>query len=315
MPLLSGLLSTGLPLAVLLAVTGTILLAVGTHVQQREVLRLVPHGGTPGPRLLLTAPLWLLGGALIGLETVANVAALGMAPVAIIQPVGTLSLVVAVLLTAMTTRTPPSGAVLGAVLLVVSSVTVFVTVAAQHMDPAPAPGPGVVLLALGLPALAGAGMVVARSGTGHMARVVAAGVLFGCVASGAHVVASRLLTGDGLDPAAWTVLAGLAPASAAGVWLVQTAYASGSAASVLAGLTVIDPLTAIAVGGLVLGEARPVPLGSAVLLLVSAACALRGVHVLVHRGTGTRAPASSPVPQAADSTMEGARGEGVPAPS
>ena len=85
MPLLSGLLSTGLPLAVLLAVTGTILLAVGTHVQQREVLRLVPHGGTPGPRLLLTAPLWLLGGALIGLKTVANVAALGLAPVAIIQ--------------------------------------------------------------------------------------------------------------------------------------------------------------------------------------------------------------------------------------
>ena len=129
------------------------------------------------------------------------------------------------------------------------------------------------------------------------------------------IVASRLLTGDGLDPAAWTVLAGLAPASAAGVWLVQTAHASGSAASVLAGLTVIDPLTAIAVGGLVLGEARPMPVASALLLLVSAAAALQGVHVLVHRGTGTRAPASSPVPQAADSTMEGARGEGVPAPS
>ena len=188
---------------------------------QREVLRLAPHGSTPGPRSLLTAPLWLLGGALVGLETVANVAALGLAPVAIIQPVGTLSL----------------------------------------------------------------------------------------------IVASRLLVGDGLDPAAWTVLAGLAPASAAGVWLVQTAHASGSAASVLAGLTVIDPLTAIAVGGLVLGEARPVPVASAILLLVSAVAALRGVHVLVHRGTGTRAPASSPAPRAADSTMEGARGEGVPAPS
>ena len=251
MPPLPQLLGTGLPLAVLLAVAGAALLALGTHLQQRRAAALSPTGASTPPALglLLASPLWLLGGALIGLETVANIVALGLAPVALIQPLGTLSL------------------------------------------------------------------VVARSRTGHAARVAVAAVLFGCVASGAHVVASRLLTGEGLDPVTWTVLAGLAPASGAGIWLVQTAYASGSAASVLAGLTVIDPLTAIAVGGLVLGEARPVSPATALLLLVSAVGALWGVRVLVRHRTGTRAPASSPSPRGSADTMEGARAEGVPAPS
>ena len=317
MPPLPKLLGTGLPLAVLLAVAGAALLALGTHLQQRRAAALSPTGSSTPPALglLLASPLWLLGGALIGLETVANIVALGLAPVALIQPLGTLSLVVAVLLTAASTRTRPSGAVLGAVLLVIGSVSVFVTVAGRHMDSAPAPGPGVVLLALGLLALSGLGMVVARSRTGHAARVAVAAVLFGCVASGAHVVASRLLTGEGLDPVTWTVLAGLAPASGAGIWLVQTAYASGSAASVLAGLTVIDPLTAIAVGGLVLGEARPVSTAAALLLLVSAVGALWGVRVLVRHRPGTPAPACSPAQRGSADTMEGARAEGVPAPS
>ena len=105
-------------------------------------------------------------------------------------------------------------------------------------------------------------MLLARSRAGHLARVAAAGIVFGCVASGAHVAAARFLAGEGLPLPVWIVIAALAPASAVGVWLVQTAYASGSAATVLAGLTVIDPIAAVTVGTVVLGEYGTLPASS-----------------------------------------------------
>lgn len=274
---------------------------------------------------LLVSPLWLVGGALIVLETVFNVVALVLAPVALIQPLGTVSLVIAVLLTALSARQSPSpdtsatspGPVtrrlLLAVTLVVASVTVFVVAASQHMEASPASDRAAAVLAGGLIALSAVGALVARSRLGHTPRVLAAGVLFGGVASGTHVVGVLLLAGDGLPPAAWAVGTGLAPASAVGVWLVQTAYARGSAASVLAGLTVVDPITAVLIGGMVLGEFGTVPPGALALLALSGAGALWGVTLLAESRPGTRPTPTSPVMSAPADNMEGARGEGVPA--
>lgn len=307
MSLLSGLLPTGHAFAVLLALTGALLLASGTHAQHAAVTR---SGHPAGIRRLLRTPLWLLGGTLIVLETVFNVVALGLAPIALIQPLGTASLVLAVLIGA--SRSPLTREAVFAVLLTSGSVAAFASISAQHADHSTASPEAAGVLAALLLAGSALGVVIARSRARHLSRVAAAGILFGCVASGAHVAAARLLTGEGLPLPVWVVIAALAPASAVGIWLVQTAYASGSAATVLAGLTVIDPITAVAVGAVVLGEYGTLPSSSLALLAASAAGALWGVRRLVDHRHGTlQAPRSPAVSPSAD-TMGDAHREGVP---
>lgn len=307
MSLLSGLLPTGHAFAVLLALTGAVLLAFGTHAQHAAVTRSEHPAGIS--RLLRT-PLWLLGGTLIVLETVFNVVALGLAPIALIQPLGTASLALAVLIGA--SRSPFTREVVFAVLLTSGSVAAFVSISAQHTDHSPASPEAAGVLAALLLAGSALGVIIARSRAGHLSRVATAGILFGSVASGAHVAAVRFLTGEGLPVSVWVVIAALVPASAAGIWLVQTAYASGSAATVLAGLTAIDPITAVTVGAVVLGEYGTLPSSSLALLAASAAGALWGVRLLVgHRHGTLRAPRSPAVPSSAD-TMGDAHREGVP---
>lgn len=333
--------------AIFLAVVGAALLAIGTHAQHSAVNGLPQNSprpriaagspgahaaaGSPGAhaaagspdahsaprslalRRLLVTPLWWVGGTLIVLETILNVAALALAPVALIQPLGTVSLVVAVLIGAVAARSSISHESMGAVVLVVASVTVFVSTASRHMEVSPASNSAAAVLAAGLLTLSLVGVFVARSRTGHTIRVAAAGVLFGGVASGAHVAGVLVLAGEGFPPAAWVVVAALAPASAVGIWLVQTAYANGSAESVLAGLTVVDPIAAVLIGGVVLGEFGAIPPGTVAVLGLSGVGALWGVKILARYRPGILPTPASPVMSAPADNMGGARGEGVPA--
>lgn len=309
-------------IAVLLAVLGAALLAVGTHAQHAAVTRSAqsapglhnsPDQRDVSLRRLLVSPLWLVGGTLVVLETVFNVVALALAPVALIQPLGTVSLVIAVLIGAVAARAPVPREAMAAVVLVVVAVTVFVSTASRHMDVAPASNSAAAVLAGGMLALSLIGIVVARGRGGHALRVAVAGVLFGGVASGAHVAGVLILAGAGFPPAAWVVVAALAPASAVGIWLVQTAYATGSAESVLAGLTVIDPIAAVLIGGAVLGEFGAIPPGTVAVLMLSGIGALWGVRILARHRPGTPPTPTSPVMSAPADNMGGARGEGVPA--
>jgi hypothetical protein len=65
-----------------------------------------------------------------------------------------------------------------------------------------------------------------------------------------------------------------------GAWFVQNAYSSGPPDLVIAGLTVIDPLVAVAIGIVILGEAQqaawPIMLGFS----LSAIIAILGVILL-----------------------------------
>ncbi len=62
-----------------------------------------------------------------------------------------------------------------------------------------------------------------------------------------------------------------------GTYFVQTAYAQGPPDLVVAGLTVIDPLVAILIGVLVLGEAANAPLWSIAVFLGAGTLAILGV--------------------------------------
>jgi drug/metabolite transporter (DMT)-like permease len=58
---------------------------------------------------------------------------------------------------------------------------------------------------------------------------------------------------------------------------VQTAYSSGPPDLVVAGLTVIDPLVAVSIGIIVLGEAADAPLWAVLAFVIAGAVAIFGV--------------------------------------
>jgi threonine/homoserine efflux transporter RhtA len=69
-------------------------------------------------------------------------------------------------------------------------------------------------------------------------------------------------------------------AAGAGAYFVQNAYSSGPPDLVIAGLTVIDPMIAVGIGVIVLGEASQAPAWAAVLFAVAGAVAMWGVFRL-----------------------------------
>ena len=73
---------------------------------------------------------------------------------------------------------------------------------------------------------------------------------------------------------------GLLLAAAGGAYFVQNAYSSGPPDLVIAGLTVIDPMIAVSIGVIVLGEASQAPPVAAVLFVVAGAIAIWGVFRL-----------------------------------
>jgi hypothetical protein len=114
--------------------------------------------------------------------------------------------------------------------------------------------------------------------------VLAGGVLFGFVVTLAKVVIDRvktILVGDvkvdSTDILTLVCLVGLATAALLGTYFVQTAHSSNPADIVVAGLTVIDPLVAVTIGIVVLGEAADAPLWAIAAFVVAAAAAIWGV--------------------------------------
>jgi hypothetical protein len=109
--------------------------------------------------------------------------------------------------------------------------------------------------------------------------IIGAGVLYGFVATLAKVVLNRVVNGNFEMLTFFGVLA-LIGATALGAYFVQNAYAVGSPDLVIAGLTVIDPMIAVGIGIIVLGEASGAPLWAVIGFLVAGAVAIYGVFKL-----------------------------------
>lgn len=250
----------------------------------------------------------------MGLVTVFNVIALGLGPVSIVQPIGAVSLVFAVLI-----GRRYFGLRLGAPLLISIAVTLFgifsfVATSARFAHDISVNAQSVTWLLAVLIALTLFAGLFSFSSAGHIPRVVMTGIVFGTVAAATHVLArSVVMSGlPGLDTFGlrwWALLAAVGLASAAGFWLVQTAYACGPAETVLAGLTVIDPIVAVIIGAAFFGEYTGLTPPAVIGLLVSAAVGIGGVwmlsrfhpKVLESRGTAPAAPA----PAASQTAQEG----------
>ncbi|MCO1655916.1 hypothetical protein [Pseudonocardia humida] len=236
-----------------------------------------------GLRAVARRPGWLTGLALAGSGTALHALALILAPLSVVQPIGVLAVPVAVLLTSLHARRAPDGAIVGWVALSVAGVAVFVVTAARTaVSSEPQPGATLIaglVVACVVALLACLGL--ARSGWVRCIACATAGaVAFGLVSGLVRAVSQSMSPGLAglLDPAVAGAGAAIGAAIVVGGWLVQQAFASGPPEVVIACLTVVDPIVAVILGAVLLGEGAATP--PVVFLLLTAAATAAAIGVV-----------------------------------
>ncbi|TWF82485.1 hypothetical protein FHX44_118434 [Pseudonocardia hierapolitana] len=262
-----------------------------------------------GLREITRRPGWLAGLALAGGGSVLHATALVLAPLSVVQPLGVLAVPIAVLLTAMRTDRRPAPGVLVGVLLSIAGVAVFVGAAAGTAVSSPPPDQATLIASLVVAGavLALAGLGLARSGWVRCIACATAGAAaFGLVSALVRAVSQSVVAGD-VGPLELPVLAAVAGAGAAvlvGGWLVQQAFASGPPEVVIACLTVVDPIVAVLLGAVLLGEGVATPADTWFLLAGAAITATAGVIALArHHPDAAAARAARLGPGAAASPL------------
>lgn len=276
----------GIPLALL----GAVFMSFGAQYQHRGVTKVEKLSGSGGAqglngaqlRRLLTRPSWVVGTIMLGLAIVCQLAALSFAPLIVVQPLGAIALVITTLLNAQISGHRPTRRSLIAIAACVGGIFVFVTIAALYATDQPVSDRQliVILVLLGIVTIVFAGLFFwRRKRMGALFYIIAAGVIYGFVATLAKVVITRIQTGD-FEWLTFTCLAALIISAVVGAYFVQTAYSSGPPDLVIAGLTVIDPMVAILIGLIVLNEAEGAPLWVYIAFAAIGAIAVWGVFQL-----------------------------------
>jgi drug/metabolite transporter (DMT)-like permease len=282
----------GIPIALI----GAVFLAVGTQFQHAGVSGVDdPDAQTSGLTLrqllaLIRRPSWLIGTALLGLSIVFQLTSLALAPLIVVQPLGAVGLIITAVLNARVSKVRLDRASIRAIAFCVGGVAIFVTIAAftAHSRPITETQLMLILGILGAVILFFALVFVffKRRFTA-VAYIVSGGVLFGFVATLAKVVIDRIKTLLNVQfqtgQIEWLTIgcvALLVVAAALGSYFVQSAHANGPPDLVVAGLTVIDPVVAILIGIVILGEAASAPFWAIPAFIVAGALAIYGVFQL-----------------------------------
>jgi drug/metabolite transporter (DMT)-like permease len=285
---------TGSPLAgLLLAMLAAVLFAAGA-VLQHEAAALSQTGGGLSLRLLVKRRRWMLGQAATMLGTASQVGALAVAPVAVVQPMLAVGLVVALGLRALRNRQAPLRLELFGATLTTGGLAVFLVAAqpAQGVHTAPPSSLEVIAAVVVSVVLVAAATLLGRGAHGALACGTAAGVAAGI---GAVLISVGIRS---LQEGGWVhALAGVAVWGAVVVAVIaiiggQQAYARGSLAWSLPALILLDPLAAVPAAKWLLGE-RLEP-GHAAVWVPAAIVAAIGVFLLARTGEQHAPPDSRP---------------------
>jgi hypothetical protein len=277
------------------ATLAAVLFAVGAVLQHEAAVLSTTARGL-SLRRLLRRRRWMIGQGATVLGTASQVAALAVAPVAVVQPTLAVTLVFGLGLRAARTRQIPLRQELVGVALTTGGLAVFLlaarpaTAADQHEPP---------VLPIVLAVLLSVLLVAVATRMGHGPHgALACGSAAGIAAGIAAVLISVGI--DSLQEGGWVrALAGVTMWGAgvvAGVAIVggQQAYARGSLAWSLPAVILLDPLAAVPAARLLLGE-RLEP-GHAVVWLPAAVVAAVGVVLLARTGQSAAAEAQHAPP-------------------
>jgi hypothetical protein len=286
------------PLGIAIALIGGVFLALGAQFQHRGVeIVETKHGSGHKQGLsvrqllrLASSMWWVVGSVLLVLAILFQLTSLTFAPLIVVQPLGVVALVITAIVNARVSKVKLEGAAIRAIVFCVSGIAIFVTVAAVFAKESVVGRLQliVVLIILGVVlAVLAIAFVYFRKRASAIFYILSAGVLYGFVATLAKVVINRvgneIANGanlGGFEPLTIVCIVALILAAALGAYFVQTAYSVGSPDLVIAGLTVVDPLVAVAIGIVVLGEAAEVPFWALAIWVVAAALAIYGVFQL-----------------------------------
>ncbi len=252
-------------LGILAALVGAALLAFGAQYQSRglnKVERITGESAGSGLSFrhvlsLLRRPSWVVGTVCLGLAVVFQLLSLTVAPIIVVQPIGVVGLVITSILNSRLSGVRLGKRAKTAIAMCVGGIVTYVTVAAFAAVERPI-GNDKLLVILVTYAVVLVLAVIAFLALRHkriaLLYIVGAGVLYGFVATLAKTIIVRFQQGD-VEWLTWACALLLVLGALLGMVFVQNAYSSGPPDLVVAGLTVIDPLVAVLIGILVLGEA------------------------------------------------------------
>ena len=284
----------GIPLALI----GAVFLSLGAQFQHRGVVKVEARtADTLGKglnfgqlALLLARPSWVLGTLMLALAIVFQLGSLYFAPIIVVQPLGAIALVITSIVNSRVSHVKLKHKSIIAIVMCVGGVLLFVGVAAFTAVDQPVTDQNLITILIVLAvvlAVSGVAFGMFRHRIRAIFYVIMAGVLYGFVATLAKVVLGRLEQGEFEWLTALCVI-GLLAATALGAYFVQNAYATGPPDLVIAGLTVVDPMVAVAIGIVVLGEASQAPLWANFVFLVAGVIAVWGVFMLARNHPQTR---------------------------
>ena len=284
----------GSPLAgLLLAALAAVLFALGA-VLQHEAADLSRTPGGLSLRRLVKRRRWMLGQAATMLGTATQVAALAVAPVAVVQPMLAVGLVVALGIRAIRTRLAPVKVELIGAALTTGGLAVFLVAARPQQEAHQPPPSSIAVIAavvLSIALVAGA-TLLGHGAHGALACGAAAGIAAGIGAVLISVGVRSLQEGGWVHALAGVAVWGAVVVAVVAILGGQQAYARGALAWSLPALILLDPLAAIPAARLLLGEhLEP---GHAVVWVPAAVVAAIGVVVLARTGEVRAHPETQP---------------------
>lgn len=264
----------GQGLVVLLALLAAVFLAIGIVVRQRATMD-VPeeHGVSPVMVMtLLRRPLWWAGTAAAIAGYIFQALALANGSLLLVQPILVSALLFALPLSArLADRRVTRGEWVWAMVLT-AALAVFVVLARTRPGDYEASAPMSALVAVICTAAVLVCVVVAIRTPGWRRAVllaVAVGVLFGVVAVLTKIV-MHMLTHDDVSAVLTTpALYLLLVLGVVAVFLQQSAFHAGSLQTSVPTMLVLEPVIAVVLGALVLGEDMNVSGGEAVAIAIA----------------------------------------------
>lgn len=277
-------------IAIILSLLAAVALAFGAQLQNDSIEKNADKvkGAKRGVDLkhiagLIKNPRWLGGMSFLVLGALCQIAALTMAPLIVVQPIGALALVITALLNARSTKTKITKATWVAIALCTGGIATFVSLATGIAEEQKELSDGQLIVILGILAFLlvalGAVFLVQGQNLSALTFILGAGLLYGLLATLVKSVIQRIQQSH-FEWLTITCLVAAVLAMALGGWFVQNAYASGPPDLVIAGLTVIDPMVAVTIGIIVLGEAASAGPVISVIFAASGAVAAYGVWLL-----------------------------------